>query len=163
MWLVRKLLAVVVGFMLALVIQTALINRWFPGVHPDMMLSMVTIVGLIGGPWTGAFAGIAGGLLVDLLGGRLLGLGALSFCATGALAGWLGQGLFRENRVVPFLAGAVATIVYHVLFILGALAFGVTIPLGETLVRLLFPSICYNGLLTGLLFPVVYKVKKRLD
>lgn len=159
----RKLVAVAVGFMLALVLQTALINRFLSGIHPDIMLSIITALGLISGPWTGAFVGVTGGLLGDLLGGRLVGLGAFSMGGVGALAGWLGQGLFRENKLVPFLAGAVATIIYHIIFILGAFAFGVVIPLGESLARFLIPAICYNGILTGILFPVVYKVRKRLN
>ncbi len=120
-------------------------------------------ISLIDGPVAGAAVGLSAGLLGDMLAGRLVGLGALALGGAGLLGGFLGGSLFRENLLVPYLAGALITVVYDMLFVLGARAFGVKIPFGESLVRALLPSLWYNGLLAGLLFPVVQKTHRWLS
>jgi len=158
----RNITAGLLVVLTAIVLQTALLNRFIPGVSPDLLIALVTAAGLVGGPPRGAVTGLFCGLFTDLMVDRLLGLGTISMVAAGLISGLLGQGLFRENFVVPFLVGGVVTACRQSLFYLGALAFGVHIPFGESLTAVVIPSICYNGLLTGLLFPLWQRLVRRL-
>lgn len=159
----RHLLAVFCTMLVGLVFQTALINKFIHGVSPDIIIAIVTAVGLIQGPIAGAVAGLVGGMLGDLLFGRLIGLGALSVSAAGLCGGLIGRGLFRENWVVPFIAGAIVAALYQVIYVLGANAFGANIPFGQSLARVLLLTLCYNGVLTGVMYPAIHKAYKWLN
>lgn len=157
-----RLLAAIGILAVALIMQTTLIALVVQGVRPDLVLAVVAGVGLVAGPWAGAVAGLLGGMMADLLTGRLLGLGMLSHMIAGSVSGLLAGRLFRENAFVPFVIGAVVTIVDQSLFILGARAFGIIIPFGDTVARIMVPSMWYNGLLTALSFPLVYRLNNKL-
>jgi rod shape-determining protein MreD len=85
----RIVAIVVVGVILQLGFfsQVALFH-----VSPDVLPSLVVVLGLLGGTMTGAVCGFSGGLLLDCLLIAPLGGGSLVLLTTGYLAG-----LFRER------------------------------------------------------------------
>ena len=88
--IVARLVAIVVlGVLLQLSFfsQVALFH-----VSPDILPSLVAVLGLLGGSMTGAVAGFSAGFLLDCLLIVPLGGGSLVLLATGYLAG-----LFRER------------------------------------------------------------------
>jgi rod shape-determining protein MreD len=88
--IVARLVAIVVlGVLLQLSFfsQVALFH-----VSPDILPSLVAVLGLLGGTMTGAVAGFSAGFLLDCLLIVPLGGGSLVLLATGYLAG-----LFRER------------------------------------------------------------------
>lgn len=133
------------------------------GVRPDLVLVVVCAIGLVLGSLRGAAAGFFAGLLVDVLTGRLVGLGALSKGAAGYAAGWMGQRLFRENLFVPAGIALAVSVGEGVLYILGTHAFGVPIPLIAGAVHIVLPEAWYNALAAVLLFPLLFRALRFAD
>ena len=153
---------VIGGMLCAVLMQSTLVAAWASWLRLDLPAAMAIAFGLVSGPLTGALAGLFGGLLADMLTGRLIGLGMLTHGIVGLLSGLLSRRLFSENLLVPFVAGALLICLEQMLYLLGARAFGVVIPLGKSLARLILPSLWYNGLLTALCFVLIHKVNAYL-
>lgn len=151
-----------IGLLFSAVLQSTLLSSLVPWVRLDLLLAVAVCSGITSGPLAGAMAGLLGGIVADMLTGRLIGLGMLTRGVSGLLSGFLGQRLFGENVLVPFVIGAIATICDQLLFVAGAKAFGINIPLGQTLARVTVPSTWYNGLLSAFCFPLVYGINRRL-
>lgn len=149
---------------LACTIQTSLLLPIsLLGVRPDLILIVVCAIGLVLGSFTGAAAGFVSGLLVDVMTGRLVGLGALSKGAAGYAAGWMGQRLFRENALVPAGIALAVSVGEGVLYIMGTHAFGVPIPLISGVIHIVLPEAWYNALAAVVLFPVLFRVLRFAD
>ena len=88
------------------------------GVKPDLPLLLVTSFGLLYGPRAGFLTGLVGGLLQDLLFGRVVGLFALTKAVTGYLAGLATGKVYRENPLVVSAAFVAAALVHDGLFYL---------------------------------------------
>lgn len=126
--------------------------RW----RPDPMLVLVALYGFLVGPRFGLWVGAAGGLLLDVIGGRFIGLHLLAKGVAGALGGQLTRHIYRENAPVALLLVAVAG-VWQELWQLAALrTFGIAVPLGLTFEVL--PSFISANLIAGaLLYPLLYR------
>ena len=89
--LVRRVVAIPVLLVLAVIAQVSLVNRLpLPGnAAPNLVLLMVAAVGVAGGPVPGMLAGFLGGLALDVAppGSDLTGEYALVFCLAGYLCG----------------------------------------------------------------------------
>jgi rod shape-determining protein MreD len=88
--ILARLVAIVIGgviLQLSLFSQVALFH-----VSPDLLPSLIVVLGLLGGSLTGAVCGFSAGLLLDCLLIVSLGGGSLVLLAVGYLAG-----LFRER------------------------------------------------------------------
>lgn len=73
---------------LALIIQEALLsNITIHGAHPDVMLLLPVVFGLVGGSERGAVMGFAAGLLTDLFVDTPFGLSALTYTVIGFAVG----------------------------------------------------------------------------
>jgi rod shape-determining protein MreD len=110
---VRKTLLAIGSLAVALVLQLVVLN----GLHlpgggvPDLLLVLVAVLAITGGPVRGMVTGFAAGLVLDLAppGSAVLGEYALTFCLVGWAAGKL-SGLVDRSalRSLLALAGVVA-------------------------------------------------------
>lgn len=147
----------------ALLLQnTAFSLLLFLGVKPDLVLLVVVAWALTRGAKEGLFLGGAAGLLLDLLRGHWIGLGAVTYLTTGYLVGLLEDHLFKENVLVPMLVAFFATLLYQLLFLLLGNSFGLGYPLFFTLWRITFPSVLYNAALAPLVYWQVRRLEKRI-
>lgn len=118
----RTALAGTVLLVLALVVQAVVLERLpLPGGSPDLVLTLVIVLGLLRGPAEGTLAGFGAGLAVDLLSVPALGTAALVLCVAGWLAGLLARDAARSaaaTLAVVGLLSAVATAALAVLLLL---------------------------------------------
>jgi rod shape-determining protein MreD len=95
---------------LAQVVDVAVLSRLsWPGATPDLTLLVVVALALLGGPASGAVAGLSAGLLADLTppGASPLGLTAVAYGLAGAVAGrWHRPG--ERSVLLPMTAAAAA-------------------------------------------------------
>jgi rod shape-determining protein MreD len=110
---VRRTLLAVGSLAIALVVQLVVLNglRLPGGGVPDLVLVLVAVLAITGGPVRGMVTGFAAGLALDLAppGSAVLGEYALTFCLVGWAAGKL-SGLADRSalRTLLALAGVVA-------------------------------------------------------
>lgn len=147
------------GWFYGLLVVTGLLlqSAVFPhltlfGVKPDLVMVVVACWGLLYGPREGFVAGVAAGLLQDLLFAQYIGLFALAKALVGLFAGVVAGKIFRESVWVS--TGAIGTAVFiHEFIIWVALRqLGVPAP-ALSLVTVALPTALYSMLLA----PVVYR------
>jgi len=147
---------------LAALVQVILVPLVMPGAaRPDGVLVLATLAGFLGGSRYGLVLGAAGGLLLDLVTGRFLGLHLLIKGAAGGAGGQLTRHVYRENAPVALLMVALATVGQELLHALSFRAFGIVIPLGRVF-ELLPTIISANLVLAGLLFYPLYRLARNL-
>ena len=83
----------------AAVLQRAVFSQVrIDGVVIDALVVLAVAAGVTGGSERGALVGFASGLALDLMVTTPFGLGAVSYLAAGAMAGFLEMGLVRSAR-----------------------------------------------------------------
>jgi rod shape-determining protein MreD len=101
--IVRRALLIPLILLAAVIGQLAVVNRApLPG-HggvPDLVLLVVTALGVVAGPMTGLLAGFAGGLAIDIAppGGHLAGEYALVYCLAGYACGRIRDAVQGGNQ-----------------------------------------------------------------
>ena len=112
-----RALRIIAALALALAVQTTLAGLLAGGTMAvDLVLVVVTYVGLSAGPITGLAAGTVAGLVQDALSSGILGIGGLAKTVVGYLAGVVGTQFIVTAPVPRFVVFAAATFVHAGLF-----------------------------------------------
>lgn len=122
------------------------------GVTPDLILLEVVAVALFRGPLPGAVFGLLGGALLDIWHGEALGLFTLAGGTTGYLLGLLEPRLFKDNLLVPLVAGFFGTLLFQSTFLLLGSFAGLHFLLWPALTDVVLPEAVYNAVLAPLIF-----------
>jgi rod shape-determining protein MreD len=130
--LARLVAIVVVGVLLQLTFfsQVALFH-----VSPDVLPSLVVVLGLFGGTLTGAVCGFSVGLLLDCLLIVPLGGGSLVLLATGYLAGLFRERFEIHSTLVPPLLCMALTFFAELGFGAVELMLGIDAPVSPLVLR----------------------------
>jgi rod shape-determining protein MreD len=130
--LARLVAIVVVGVILQLSFfsQVALFH-----VSPDVLPSLVVVLGLFGGSLTGAVCGFSVGLLLDCLLIAPLGGGSLVLLATGYLAGLFRERFEIHSPLVPPLLCMGLTLLAELGFGAVELTLGIDAPISPLVIR----------------------------
>ena len=101
----------------AFVIQVALASQIdIFGVHPELMLLVAIVAGLVSGPERGAGVGFAAGFLVDLTLHGTFGMSAFAFTVVGFLVGSVKEAILRISSIlavlITLLASALGVLLY---------------------------------------------------
>jgi rod shape-determining protein MreD len=148
----------VVVFCAALLQVTLFGSVDFAGGTADVLLLSVLAIGLLRGAITGAVAGFAGGLLVDVLTLDTLGVWALLYALAGYWTGRYGEttGRDRAHLAVLVLTIAVAYAGFALRFLLGVEVSG-----RRALFEALLPSVGLNLILGGAVFALCRAIVRR--
>jgi len=126
------------------------------GVVPNVVLVVAVTCGLLFGWQVGLAAGFAGGLLVDLTLGVLIGSNALALGTVGFLAGLIEPHVFKDNLVLAGLGGSLGSLLGQTFIALCLAVFGHGVTLADFRSTLL-PSVIYDTLLCMLVYWRVYR------
>ncbi len=111
--------AVRVGLVLLLFLtvqQTLVLDIRISGVHPDIMLLLPILAGIVGGPARGASMGFVTGLVSDLFLPTPFGLSALVGCLLGFAVGVATVALDRTAVWLPPVAALAGSALYEVVY-----------------------------------------------
>lgn len=131
--IVARLVAIViVGVILQLTFfsQVALFH-----VSPDVLPSLVAVLGLLGGSMTGAVSGFSAGFLLDCLLIAPLGGGSLVLLATGYFAGLFRERFEIHSPLAPPLLCMVLTLFAELGFGAVELMLGIDAPVSPLVIR----------------------------
>ncbi len=98
--------------------QTLMLDLRVGGVHPDIMILLPIVAGLVGGPSRGASMGFAAGLVADLFLPTPFGLSALVATLIGFAVGVATLALDRTSRWLPVVAALGGSAVYEIVYAL---------------------------------------------
>jgi rod shape-determining protein MreD len=104
-------------------------------VSPDVLPSLVAVLGLLGGTMSGAVCGFSVGLLLDCLLIVPLGGGSLVLLATGYLAGLFRERFEIHSPLVPPLLCMVLTVFAELGFGAVELTLGIDAPVSPLVIR----------------------------
>jgi len=109
---------VILLILVAVVVQGPVLDRiQVARAHPDLLLLLPVIAGLVAGPGEGAWVGFLAGLASDLFLPTAFGLSALVFTLTGFAVGSIVQALIEGPLWVVPLTGAVGTAIGELLYV----------------------------------------------
>ena len=113
----------------------------------DLLLVVLVAIALLRGSITGAAAGFAGGLLVDVATLGTLGVNALLLSVAGFWAGRYGETTGRDRSHAPLLAVAAVTVAVAIFGYLLHVMLGEDVSARHALVTSLLPAVVLNVLL----------------
>ena len=96
--------------------ETVVLDIRIGGVHPDILVLLPILAGLIGGPGRGATIGFTTGLVSDLFLPTPFGLSALIACLVGFATGLATQALDRTAGWLAPVAALAGSAVYEVAY-----------------------------------------------
>ena len=111
---VGRMAAVLVLFVI--VQQTLVLDMRVGGIHPDIMVLLPVVAGIVGGPARGATTGFVAGLAADLFLPTPFGLSALVGCLLGFGVGAATVALDRTAVWLPPLAALVGSALYELVY-----------------------------------------------
>lgn len=127
------------------------------GITPDLLLAVVITYGLLFGWEVGMGAGVIGGLLVDLIAGRFIGLHVLSYGLVGLLGGLVEGRVFKDNILLAPVGGLAGSILNQAVVVFCFWLYGLEVaPLGAVRSTLL-PAALYDMVLAVLVYMRTYK------
>jgi rod shape-determining protein MreD len=116
------------------------------GVAPDIVLLFTVSWALLQGAREGVLVALIGGLVLDSLSAEAFGGQTLALLVVGTLAGIAGANIFRTERLLPYMAIVVATMLYYLVLLVLLAATGRPVAWGPMALRVVLPAIAYNGI-----------------
>ncbi|HWI65316.1 MAG TPA: rod shape-determining protein MreD [Symbiobacteriaceae bacterium] len=151
-WVLTGIL--VVAFLLQSVVSSYLS---IGGITPDFLLAVVVTYGLLFGWEVGLAGGVIGGLLIDLIAARFIGLHVLSYGVVGLVSGLLEGRVFKDNLLLAPSGGLVGSVASQMIIVFCFWLYGLEVaPLGA-LRSTLLPAALYDMVLTVLIYSRIYR------
>lgn len=151
-WVLTGIL--VLAFLLQSVVSSYLAIK---GITPDFLLAVVVTYGLLFGWEVGLAGGVIGGLLIDLIAGRYIGMHVLSYGVVGLVSGIMEVRVFKENLLLAPVGGLIGSAASQMIVVFCFWLYGLEVaPLGA-LRSTLLPAALYDMVLTILVYGRIYK------
>ncbi len=132
------------------------------GIAPNVVLTVVVAYGLLFGWEVGLGAGVLGGLLLDLVAGRFIGIHVLSLGVVGLAVGLVEERVFKDNVLLAAIGGLVGSLVSQALVVFALWLFGWQIALLGSLRSTFLPAALYDMILSVVLYSWIYKYYRYL-
>ncbi len=149
-------------FALALIQSTVMPHLSIWGVHPELILMVVTSWSILSGAEEGMLWALIGGVLLDLISAGQFGLHTLALLVVGFLSGLGERTVFRSDLLMPLLIIPLATLVYELLLLVGLYLTGWRAPLWPYFNQVVVPSMGVNTLLMAPIYLGLRVLHRRL-
>lgn len=127
-------------------------------VIPNLLLIMTVSYSLLKGDYSSFVVGIACGLLLDLTGGRTIGMNTLLCALLVYFCMFISGNLFSNNTFVAMVFVFFLTIPYELFIYIFYFAIWNHGALGFAIFSKILPAAVYNFLFTLVLYPVIRRV-----
>lgn len=145
-------------FVVTLLQSTVMSRITIAGVHPDLMLMVVTSWSLLRGTQEGMLWALSGGVSMDLLSGARFGLHSLALLIVSFATGFGERTIFRFEILTPVLVIPFATFGYQLALMAGLFLFGWPVVWGTMMRAVVLPSMLVNTIC----MPFVYLIVRVL-
>jgi rod shape-determining protein MreD len=130
------------------------------GAQPHLVFVLAVIVTVVGGFDRGLVFAFVGGLLLDVLTERPLGISAFALLLSVGGVAVLSRVMSRARPIVPIVATALLSVVYSMSLFVTYTALQGSVPRGNA-IALFLPGIVYDVVLAALLGPLMVAVADR--
>ena len=142
------------------IILIVLDNSFMPflaikNIYPSLIFIFSICYSIIKGKTEGVFVGVLGGIMQDIFFANCFGLNALINMFICYFAGVIGEGIWKEKRIIPVIIVIASTIIKGFIVFIVLYLMEYRIDLSSTF----FVGI-YNGVLTIFIYGILYKIYK---
>jgi rod shape-determining protein MreD len=156
-----RLTLAAVGAVIAALLQLTIVPYLRIGnAQPDLVLVFAVIATTAGTVEAGLISAFIGGLMIDLLAPRPLGMTAFMLLVSVGIAALLGRTLERIRFVVPVLAVFLTSMLTSGLFLLLYGALREPIPVADP-IRALLPDAIYSAVIAAIVGPLAVAIRQR--
>lgn len=138
---------------------------WFTiaGVMPNMYIILILFIGLFAKKKIGLIFGLLGGLYLDILLSKVVGISALGFAIIGILGEVFAKNFAKDSRITIMLMVVGSTFIYEsIIYFANTFIAGNQIEI-LAFIRIVAIEIIYNTLLTIILYPLIKKLGYKLE
>ncbi|MBR5235989.1 MAG: rod shape-determining protein MreD [Clostridia bacterium] len=156
---VWQIVFTVIFILLITALQTTII-RGFEVFHvvPNLLFITVVCYSLQRGNYGALFFGFICGLILDLLGGRAIGINGLLCTFAAYFCVYISDSLFNNNMFVSMFFVGLLTLVYELLTYIFYFAIWGHGAFGYALLCKVLPAAIYNFVFTMVLYPVIRRL-----
>lgn len=156
---------VISGLILLNVILEATLFQFLriQGIKPDFVIILVIAYAILEGGAYSAVIGLASGLLIDILYGRVLGVNAFSYMLTGYLLGQAHENVFKDSILPPALFNFAGVFVYQHIYFLIMYLTGNLLHDGISYTNILLSVILPQGIYNAIVGAVIYRYYLHLN
>lgn len=150
--------------LLLTVVQTTILRGIeIMGVIPNLLIVAVICYALLNQTRPGLVFGLICGVVLDCIGGRLIGVNTLLCLYMSYLCGLTSERLFNNNIFVAILFVVALSLLYEAIsYLLNYLIWGDTAFVFAIFGKII-PASVYNGLLTFVVYPIVARLSPRRE
>lgn len=133
------------------------------GVMPNLFIIFILFVGLSANMPTGVAFGVIGGLIIDFVYSKTIGITAVMLCIIGYLGAYFDRNFSKENKMTIIIMVAVATLIYEIGYYgLSVVVLGFDAEI-MSFIKIVLIEILYNVLLTIIVYPLIQKAGYAID
>ena len=160
----KRYVAIFVFIVLSFLLQTTVFeNLKIAGTKPNLVLLIVAISGFMYGRGHGMFAGVVGGLFVDLMYRDVIGVTVIILSLIGYANGAFSAFYERDDHVVPLVYISISSFCYSIMFFVCNFMLRGRLAMNRYLIEVIIPELIYT-LAAGVIAYGVFKwVDERLN
>lgn len=156
-----RLTLAAVGAVVAAVLQLTIVPYLrINDAQPDLVLVLVVTATIAGTVEAGLASAFIGGLMIDLLAPRPLGMTAFMLLVSVGLAAILARVLDRVRYVVPTVAVFATSLLSSALFVVLYGALRERIPVADP-IRAILPEAVYSAVVATVIGPIAVAIRQR--
>lgn len=133
------------------------------GIMPNLFVIFILFIGLYGNTTLGISFGVVGGIIIDLIYSKTIGITAIMLCIIGYLGAWFDRNFSKENKMTIIFMTGLATVIYEIgYYALSSIILKFT-PEIWAFIKILIVELIYNILLVILFYPLMQKTGYAID
>ena len=158
------IICLIIFFFIILFFQENIFQNFtIAGVMPNVLVIYILFIALSANATVGISFGVIGGLIIDLLYSKTIGITAIMLCAIGYLGAYFDRNFSKENKITIIIMVAISTVIYEIgYYAISSIILNFDAEIFQ-FTRILIFEIIYNILLTIILYPLIQKTGYSID
>lgn len=133
------------------------------GILPNLFVIYILFIGLYANSTLGISFGVIGGLIIDLVYSKTIGITAIMLCVIGYLGAYFDRNFSKENKITIIVMVGVATAIFEIgYYALSSIILKFDVEV-MYFIKILIIEIIYNILLVIILYPLIQKAGYSID
>lgn len=159
----RKIVLFIV-ISICFVLQTTVFQTLsFANIAPNLMIIVVSSIGLMRGRKEGMYVGFISGLLVDIFCGFYLGIYALLYMYVGYVNGFFRKRFYPEDIKQPLLLVSASNVISNIIIYIVLFLTRNRYDFGYYLLNVIIPEWVYTMVVTLFLYFILLKINQKLE
>lgn len=159
----RKIVVSIIIAVCYLLQSTLFQSLAFASISPNLLIIVVSAFGFMRGKKEGMLIGFFCGLLLDIFGGRIVGMYALLYMYIGYLNGRFRKMFYPEDIKLPMLLIAGSDIACNLLIYFFLFLFRSRFDIRFYLLHIMVPELVYTMVVTIFLYALILDINQRLE